>query len=61
MKPKQSKKEWLLCLFNRVERLRVIAMEENDIAKKYQADRLERMITNRLNELVNPLLNPLNT
>ena len=48
---KQTKKEWLLCLFGRVERLRIIAMAEHNIAKKYQADRLEKLICQRLNQL----------
>jgi hypothetical protein len=51
---KQSKKEWLLCLFNKVGRLRQIAIENNYIDKKIQADRLENMIAQRLNEITKP-------
>jgi hypothetical protein len=52
---KQSKKQWLLCLFNKVDRLRNIAIEDNNLIGKLKADRLQNKIAERLNEITKPV------
>jgi hypothetical protein len=48
-----TRRPWLECLYNRVSKLRNIAIQDNNLVKRVQADRIIRELTTRLNELQN--------
>ena len=43
----------LIKRYERLQKLRSLAIEDRNITKKYQADRLIKEITNKLNHLAN--------